>query len=73
MLRKVGMDCGNMEWDQIVSEFVRCFNGNFIGSVIRRLALAASVYLIWQERNNRIFREEQRSSEHLFKIRITRY
>ena len=36
-------------------------NGNNIGSVVRRLCLSACVYMIWQERNNRIFREEERN------------
>nr|GEU91504.1 ribonuclease H-like domain-containing protein [Tanacetum cinerariifolium] len=33
-----------------------------------RLSLAASVYLIWQERNRRIFKEEKRSTKELFSI-----
>ena len=68
VVRKVGMSCGKMDWEEIVSSFANSFNGNSIASVIKRLALAASVYLIWQERNNRIFREEQRSCDELFKI-----
>ena len=57
-----------MNWDEIVHEFGKCFDGNSIRSITRRLVLAASVYLIWQERNHRIFRDEQRSCDDLFKI-----
>ncbi|GJS08442.1 RNA-directed DNA polymerase, eukaryota, reverse transcriptase zinc-binding domain protein [Tanacetum coccineum] len=32
-----------------------------------RLSLAASVYLVWQERNNRIFRDEMRSPDEIYK------
>ncbi|GJS57687.1 RNA-directed DNA polymerase, eukaryota, reverse transcriptase zinc-binding domain protein [Tanacetum coccineum] len=33
-----------------------------------RLSLAASVYLIWQERNRRIFKDEKRNVDELFSI-----
>nr|GEV36898.1 reverse transcriptase domain, reverse transcriptase zinc-binding domain protein [Tanacetum cinerariifolium] len=35
-------------------------NGNNIWSVVRRLVLAASMYFLGQERNNRVFRDESR-------------
>ncbi|GJR26469.1 putative nucleotidyltransferase, ribonuclease H [Tanacetum coccineum] len=43
------------------------WNGNSINSIVRRLCLAASVYFIWQERNSRIFKDEKRKVEVLFK------
>nr|GEU40118.1 reverse transcriptase domain-containing protein [Tanacetum cinerariifolium] len=43
-------------------------NGNSIGSIVRRLCLATCVYLVWQERNNRIFRDETRSIDNIFTI-----
>ena len=43
-------------------------NGNNIKSIIRRLSIAASVYLIWKERNSRLFRDEKRSVEDQFEI-----
>ncbi|GKB13748.1 RNA-directed DNA polymerase, eukaryota, reverse transcriptase zinc-binding domain protein [Tanacetum coccineum] len=55
-------------WSNNVAAFARRYNGNSISSIIRRLCIAASVYLIWQERNNRIFRDEERSSEDLYKM-----
>ncbi|GJS45691.1 RNA-directed DNA polymerase, eukaryota, reverse transcriptase zinc-binding domain protein [Tanacetum coccineum] len=42
------------DWKDTVNEFAEMQNGNTIRSVVRRLCLAASVYLIWQERNNRL-------------------
>nr|GEU53458.1 RNA-directed DNA polymerase, eukaryota, reverse transcriptase zinc-binding domain protein [Tanacetum cinerariifolium] len=45
-----------------------CFNGNSINSIIRRLSFAASVYLLRQKRNRRIFKDERRSNEELFRI-----
>ena len=41
--------------------------GSNIGSIIKRLGLAASVYLIWQERNYRMFKGEKRGWEELYK------
>ncbi|GKB91388.1 RNA-directed DNA polymerase, eukaryota, reverse transcriptase zinc-binding domain protein [Tanacetum coccineum] len=66
------MDVGDRsyKWFEIVEEMSRTFNGNSINSIIRRLCLVASVYLIWQERNYRIFREEIRSPEELTKAII---
>ncbi|GKB67711.1 hypothetical protein Tco_0929123 [Tanacetum coccineum] len=43
-------------------------NGNNIKSIIRRLAFVASIYSIWQERNGRIFRDNKRSCDELFKF-----
>ncbi|GJR86928.1 hypothetical protein Tco_0210939 [Tanacetum coccineum] len=56
------------DWKSTISEFARSFNGNLINIIIRRLSLAASVYLIWQERNRRIFKDEKRNVDELFSI-----
>ncbi|GKF55138.1 hypothetical protein Tco_0165478 [Tanacetum coccineum] len=42
-------------------------SGNNIKSIIKRLFFGASVYHIWQEGNNRIFKDSKRSSEEVFK------
>nr|GEW19699.1 RNA-directed DNA polymerase, eukaryota, reverse transcriptase zinc-binding domain protein [Tanacetum cinerariifolium] len=42
-------------------------NGNNINSILRRLLLVACVYHIWEERNNRIFKDSMKSSEEVFK------
>ncbi|GJZ78142.1 hypothetical protein Tco_0642814 [Tanacetum coccineum] len=46
----------------LITKLSRMQNGNTIGSIIRRLCLAACVYLIWQERNNRVFRDVRRET-----------
>ncbi|GJZ54066.1 RNA-directed DNA polymerase, eukaryota, reverse transcriptase zinc-binding domain protein [Tanacetum coccineum] len=69
-LDKMGVFGSTYKWNDIVAEMLRKFNGNAINSIIKRLCFAASVYLVWQERNNRIFRDEARSTEELFKVLI---
>lgn len=41
--------------------------GKFIWSVIRRLVLADTVYHIWIERNNKIFKNKRRTYETMAK------
>ncbi|GJV59381.1 hypothetical protein Tco_1465481 [Tanacetum coccineum] len=53
-------------WIDIVQEVNDMGNGNSIGSIIRRLVFAASVYSIWQERNARIFKDERKRSEDVY-------
>ena len=55
-------------WGGVIGRFDGCYNGNSIGSVIRRLCLEACVYLVWQERNKRLYRDEKRNVDELFKI-----
>ncbi|GJU67029.1 RNA-directed DNA polymerase, eukaryota, reverse transcriptase zinc-binding domain protein [Tanacetum coccineum] len=42
-------------------------NGNNIRSIVRRIAFAACIYNIWQEKNGRIFREVGRNYDEVFK------
>ncbi|GJV27714.1 putative reverse transcriptase domain-containing protein [Tanacetum coccineum] len=65
---KVRMACNNYKLNEIVAGLLKKTNGNSIDSIIRRICFAASVYLVWQERNNRIFRDEKRNVEDLFGI-----
>ncbi|GJU53272.1 putative RNA-directed DNA polymerase, eukaryota, reverse transcriptase zinc-binding domain protein [Tanacetum coccineum] len=62
---EISNDCRG--WEDIVNTFSDMYCGNFINSIIRRLSLATCVYLIWQERNYRLFRNERRTNEDLFK------
>ncbi|GKF52255.1 reverse transcriptase zinc-binding domain-containing protein, partial [Tanacetum coccineum] len=57
---KAGIQTTKWEWDEIVEEMTTMYCGNSIDSIIRRISFAADVYLIWQERNWRIFRDERR-------------
>ncbi|GKC68404.1 RNA-directed DNA polymerase, eukaryota, reverse transcriptase zinc-binding domain protein [Tanacetum coccineum] len=65
---KVGMLNANLGWSELVGKFSDMYCGNSIDSIIRRLSLAACVYLVWQERNWRLFREEKRSPDDLLTV-----
>ncbi|GKE03791.1 RNA-directed DNA polymerase, eukaryota, reverse transcriptase zinc-binding domain protein, partial [Tanacetum coccineum] len=67
-MAKMGVVYDVMEWNDLVNHVARLYCGNSIDSVIRRLGLAAGVYLIWQERNGRIFRDEKRSIKELAEV-----
>ncbi|GKE23975.1 hypothetical protein Tco_1435487 [Tanacetum coccineum] len=66
--KMINVDWRDNEWRSNVTTFARRYNGNFINSIIRRLCIAASVYLIWQERNNRILRDGKRNCKDLYKV-----
>ena len=55
------MDMPN-ELERIVA--IPC--NNFVGSVLRRICVCVVVYFICQERNARIFRNEERNTGNLF-------
>ncbi|GJV40441.1 RNA-directed DNA polymerase, eukaryota, reverse transcriptase zinc-binding domain protein [Tanacetum coccineum] len=57
----------SLDLNEIVHTLISNGNGSNIRSIIRRLAFAASVYSIWQERNGRIFKESKRSCDEVFK------
>nr|GEW51184.1 RNA-directed DNA polymerase, eukaryota, reverse transcriptase zinc-binding domain protein [Tanacetum cinerariifolium] len=48
---KIGANYPELEWNELVDLIADLYSGNSIDSIIRRLGLAASVYLIWKERN----------------------
>ncbi|GJX87559.1 hypothetical protein Tco_0339573 [Tanacetum coccineum] len=58
------------DWTEIVQDMTDMGNRNNIGSVIRRLIFAASVYCIWQERNARIFKDERKRYEDVYNMMI---
>ncbi|GJR66249.1 RNA-directed DNA polymerase, eukaryota, reverse transcriptase zinc-binding domain protein [Tanacetum coccineum] len=51
------------DWQNILQGMLDAGNGNIINSIIRRLFLAACVYHIWQERNNKISKDSQKKYE----------
>ena len=55
-------------WPQIISCIVNRPANNSIWSVIQRLVWGASVYFIWQERNVRLFGNNSRTEDELFKV-----
>ncbi|GJY58938.1 RNA-directed DNA polymerase, eukaryota, reverse transcriptase zinc-binding domain protein [Tanacetum coccineum] len=49
-------------WDQIISEIKSLPADKNIWSIVRRLMCSAAVYYIWQERNDRLFRNEKKGT-----------
>ncbi|PWA66953.1 Phytosulfokine [Artemisia annua] len=60
------MMCVIMDWNDLVNWCTRLYNSNSIGSVVRRIGLAASVYYILQEMIWRMFKGVHRSIDELF-------
>ncbi|GKC69795.1 reverse transcriptase zinc-binding domain-containing protein [Tanacetum coccineum] len=60
---KMGRTHYNNELKSIKTSLSQTKANKNIGKVIARIALAAAVYFIWQERNWRIFKQEDRSVE----------
>ena len=54
------------QWANIVNEMAGDEVISSIGSVIKRLVFAASVYQLWNERNNRIFKDKKQTCEEVF-------
>ncbi|GJY35773.1 RNA-directed DNA polymerase, eukaryota, reverse transcriptase zinc-binding domain protein [Tanacetum coccineum] len=69
------MNLNMNDWQRIIQDMSDADNSNSIKSIIRRLLLAASVYHIWQERNNRIFKDSMKSSVEVFKgiVEVIKY
>ncbi|GJS07198.1 RNA-directed DNA polymerase, eukaryota, reverse transcriptase zinc-binding domain protein, partial [Tanacetum coccineum] len=63
---KIKLKCDEMDWPLIVNKYASMPNGNSIVSIERRLCIAACVYFIWQERNQRIFKNEKRKVDDLY-------
>ncbi|PWA37471.1 reverse transcriptase zinc-binding domain-containing protein [Artemisia annua] len=60
------IDCDEWIWTELLNELSNsCVLRNF-GWIIKRLALAACVYTLWQERNGRIFRDMHKNSNEVF-------
>lgn len=58
---KTGLHWDEWDWNDTIRRQAGMEHGNNITSIIRRISIAASVYLIWRERNCRLFKEEKRS------------
>ena len=53
----------SFNWHRIIDEFTQLKANKSIWSVLRRLVLGATVYFIWQERNTRIFKSNERTED----------
>ncbi|GJR87834.1 hypothetical protein Tco_0211845, partial [Tanacetum coccineum] len=67
-MSKMGVNYEQMDRNDLVTHIASLYCRNSINSVIRILELAACVYLIWQEENLIILRDEKRSSTVLAKV-----
>ncbi|GJW84566.1 RNA-directed DNA polymerase, eukaryota, reverse transcriptase zinc-binding domain protein [Tanacetum coccineum] len=63
----MNMDKIDYQWNEVVSELLKYKHGKNIWSAVRRISFAAMIYYIWQERNQRILRGENRDTDELFK------
>ena len=63
MLKMMGCNIDETQWNNIVTKIVDMPCTNSIWSVVRRLCLGATIYHLWQERNFRLFKNEERSWE----------
>ncbi|GJS79157.1 hypothetical protein Tco_0729038 [Tanacetum coccineum] len=64
--KMIKMNNSHKDWECTIDDFATKPNANSIWSVVRRLSIAATVYLIWKERNHRIFKDELRTSAMVF-------
>lgn len=53
----------SFNWHRIIDEFSQLKANRSICSVLRRLVLGATVYFIWQKRNTRIFKSNERTED----------
>nr|XP_043612414.1 uncharacterized protein LOC122584265 [Erigeron canadensis] len=56
------------DWNSIMQWLIARAKSRSIGNVIGRLVVVASAYYIWQERNNRIFKNHARPPDILAKL-----
>ncbi|CAI9261358.1 unnamed protein product [Lactuca saligna] len=67
---KVGIISNSQGWETLIKEFQVLLKGKSIQDFISKIALAATVYFIWRERNCRLFRngnsEERKIALNIF-------
>ncbi|GJX16276.1 hypothetical protein Tco_0404757 [Tanacetum coccineum] len=55
-------------WDHVIDEMKVLPSNKNIWSIVRRLVCGTAVYYIWQERNNRLFKNEKRDINTIINI-----
>ncbi|XP_022015033.1 uncharacterized protein LOC110914554 [Helianthus annuus] len=66
--KKVGMDSVNPKWPDIIEWLMPRARSKSVTNYAARLLVAASAYIIWQERNARIFMNQLRPPEVISEI-----
>ena len=56
------------DWDGIMNSLASDNKHNHLWTVVMKVCLAATVYYIWQERNNGIFQGEEKDKEVVAKM-----
>ena len=57
------MNWSDRPWDEWVEFCSEEHRGNKLGCYVKKLELSVTVYSIWRERNNRVFRKEFKPEE----------
>lgn len=57
-----GMDNIPADWDSIIASLMPLAHRNLFHSVLGRLVFGATAYVVWQERNLRVYNKSRRSS-----------
>lgn len=50
-----------LSWDQVVSFAANSWKGKSVSAIVNKIVLGTLVYLIWKERNKRLFQSQIRS------------
>ena len=61
--QKCSLSFGDLPWKYCISQMVSLCKGKSLSSLVRKLALAASVYYIWSERNSRFHDHSLREAQ----------
>ncbi|GJX41980.1 hypothetical protein Tco_0256970 [Tanacetum coccineum] len=64
----IKLDQVNNEWNDIIEHLQSSNKHNNIRSILKKIGVAACIYMIWNERNPRTFRKGSRDEETLIKI-----
>ncbi|GJW95089.1 DUF1997 domain-containing protein [Tanacetum coccineum] len=62
------MEKENYAWDDIIGKVQTMHCKNNIKSVLSKIGTAACVYVVWRERNLRLFQDEKRNEDVLIKV-----
>ena len=61
-MQKCNYSFDGVSWDQILDFAVLHFGGKQLGARVQKLAMAASIYCVWQERNQIIYQQRIKSA-----------
>ncbi|XP_039017074.1 uncharacterized protein LOC120147893 [Hibiscus syriacus] len=65
-----GLKNATSSWDYMVTRASSTWKGKSLLTIILKVAWTIYVYILWEERNYRIFKDRHRSTEDLLKVII---